>query len=177
MPSSVDVVGSLKGGTRYLPCVDEYGAFSDAAPEIVSREVDLLKKADLVLVCSSALLASKREHNPRTYLVTHGVWTTNIFVSPQTRRRRPASELRDLPRPVPGISRLLADWVDLGLIAELARKRPDWSVVLVGRKDTDLAPVAGVEERPRARASALRRSAAVPPAASMWLFFRSSSTN
>ncbi len=144
VPSSVDVVGSLKEELVIYHCVDEYGAFSDAAPEIVSREVDLLKKADLVLVCSSALLASKREHNPRTYLVTHGVDYKHFRLA--TDEATPvAGELRDLPRPILGFHGLLADWVDLGLIAELARKRPDWSVVLIGRKDTDLTPVAGLK--------------------------------
>jgi glycosyltransferase involved in cell wall biosynthesis len=49
-----------------------------------------------------------------------------------------AGELQGLPRPILGFHGLLADWVDLQLIVEIARKRSDWSIVLVGRADTDL---------------------------------------
>jgi glycosyltransferase involved in cell wall biosynthesis len=140
VPSSVDVVGTLKEELIVYHCVDEYGAFSDAAPEIVSREIDLLKKADLVLVCSSALKTTKQAYNPRTFLVTHGV-DYEHFRRAADDATSVAPELRDLPRPILGFHGLLADWVDLELMAELARKRPEWSIVLVGRADTDLTPI------------------------------------
>jgi glycosyltransferase involved in cell wall biosynthesis len=55
-----------------------------------------------------------------------------------------AEELKSLPRPILGFHGLIADWVDLPLIAELAKKRPRWSIVLVGSGDTDLSPIQGL---------------------------------
>jgi glycosyltransferase involved in cell wall biosynthesis len=52
--------------------------------------------------------------------------------------------LRPIKRPILGFHGLIADWVDLQLIAGVARQRPDWSIVLVGRVDVDLSPVGGL---------------------------------
>jgi glycosyltransferase involved in cell wall biosynthesis len=61
------------------------------------------------------------------------------FFRQATSDRTPiAEELRALPKPVLGFTGLLADWVDLDLIAKLARLQPDWSIVLIGRSDVDL---------------------------------------
>lgn len=144
VPSSADVVGTLGEKSIVYHCVDEYSAFSDAAGEIRDRERELLAKADLVLVCSSPLLASKAERNPRTYLVTHGV-DYEHFLRAADPSTPVAPELQALPRPVLGFHGLLADWVDLRLISQLARLRPGWSIVLIGRVDTDLAPVLGLD--------------------------------
>jgi glycosyltransferase involved in cell wall biosynthesis len=140
LPTSADVVRTLGEKLVVYQCVDEYSAFSDAAPEIRSLEEELLVKSDLVLVCSSALLEAKQRFNPRTHLVTHGV-DYEHFRRASEDATPVAPELRDIPRPILGFHGLLADWVDLELIAELARKRPDWSIVLIGRVDTDLTPL------------------------------------
>ena len=142
-PTSADVVGSL--GERFIiyHCVDEFGAFSDAAQEVREREGELLAKAGLVLVCSSPLLESKQKHNPRTYLVTHGVDYAHLRRATEAATPM-APELNNLPRPILGFHGLIADWVDLPLIAQLARLRPQWSFVLVGRVDTDLRAIQGI---------------------------------
>jgi len=49
IPASSDVVGKLGEKRIVYHCVDEYGAFSDAASEIEAREQELLAKADLVI--------------------------------------------------------------------------------------------------------------------------------
>ncbi len=143
LPTSADVVGSLGEECIVYYCVDEYAAFSDAAPEIRDREQELLAKADVVLVCSSALWESKRTHNPRTYLVTHGVDYEHFRRAAEDTTPK-APDLCAVPRPILGFHGLVADWVDLQLLAEVARRRPQWSIVMVGRVDTDLAPLAGL---------------------------------
>ncbi len=142
-PSSAGVVGTLGESLIVYHCVDEFGAFSDAAPEIREHELDLIRKSDLVLVSSEDLLNKKRDSKSRTYLVTHGV-DYEHFRRAADEATPVALELRDLPRPILGFHGLIADWVDLPLLGELARMRPRWSIVLVGRGDTDLSPIQGL---------------------------------
>jgi glycosyltransferase involved in cell wall biosynthesis len=142
-PSSAGVVGTLGESLVVYHCVDEFGAFSDAAPEIREHERELMRKSDLVLVSASDLLKTKSEHNPKTFLVTHGV-DYEHFRRATDEATPVAPELRDLPRPILGFHGLIADWVDLPLLGELARMRPQWSIVLVGRGDTDLSPIQGL---------------------------------
>jgi glycosyltransferase involved in cell wall biosynthesis len=138
VPTSADVVGTLGESLLVYHCVDEYAAFSDAAAEVADAEKALLRKADLVLASSETLLQKKRAINPRTFLLLHGVDYGHFRKS--TEESTPvAPELLSLSRPILGFHGLIADWVDLPLLAELARKQPDWSVVLIGRVDTDLA--------------------------------------
>jgi glycosyltransferase involved in cell wall biosynthesis len=143
VPTSADVVGTLSEKSIVYHCVDEYSAFSDAAAEVRAREIELLRKSNLVLVSAGGLLTTKREHNPRTFLVTHGV-DYEHFRRAAEESTPVAEELKSLPRPILGFHGLIADWVDLPLIAELAKKRPRWSIVLVGSGDTDLSPIQGL---------------------------------
>jgi glycosyltransferase involved in cell wall biosynthesis len=137
-PTSADVVGTFGEDLIIYHCVDEYSSFSDAAfAEIELAEQLLLKKADLILASSTPLLEKKRAFNTETYLALHGVDYEHFHHAVEESTSL-AEELRGLPRPILGFHGLLADWVDLQLIAEVAQKRPQWSVVLVGRADTDL---------------------------------------
>jgi glycosyltransferase involved in cell wall biosynthesis len=140
VPNAADVVGTLGEKCVVYHCVDEYSAFNDAAPEVRFRERDLLKKADLVLVCSDYLRDGKLTFNRHTHLVTHGV-DFEHFSRAAEESTRVADELRSLPRPILGFHGLLADWVDLGVVGEIARQRPEWSIVLIGKSETDLSPV------------------------------------
>jgi len=144
VPTSADVVGTLGESRIVYHCVDEYAAFSDAGAEIAARERELLTKANVVIVSATALLEKKKGYNPQTYLVTHGV-DYEFFRQAANPNTPIASELCSLRKPILGFIGLLADWVDLPLLAELARRRPDWSIVLVGRADTDLKVLEGLE--------------------------------
>jgi len=138
-PTSADVVGTLGEELVIYHCVDEYSSFSDAAfQEVEVAEQLLLKKADLVLASSTPLLEKKRPFNTCTYLALHGVDYQHFHKAVEA-STHVAGELQGLPRPILGFHGLLADWVDLRLIVEIARKRSDWSIVLVGRADTELS--------------------------------------
>ena len=136
-PTSADVVGTLGEATVVYHCVDEFSAFSDAGAEVAERERELLRKADIVLCSAAGLYERKKSFNPQTHLVTHGV-DYEFFRKATSADTPVAQELRSLPKPILGFTGLLADWVDLPLLAELAERRPAWSIVLIGRSDVDL---------------------------------------
>lgn len=143
IPNSADVVGTLDESCIVYHCVDEYGAFTDAGAEVPLREKELLQKSDLVITCSDYLQKSKEQINSSTHLVTHGVDFAH-FSRAATENAPLPSELNKLPHPILGFHGLLADWVDLRLIAEIASRRPGWSIVLIGRSETDMSPIQGL---------------------------------
>jgi len=142
-PTSADVVGSLGEETVVYHCVDEFSAFTDAGSEVAERERELLGKADVVLCSAAGLFERKKEFNARTYLVTHGV-DYEFFRKATSPKTPVAQELLSLPKPILGFTGLLADWVDIALLAALARRRPDWSIVLIGRSEVDLKTFEGL---------------------------------
>lgn len=143
VPNSADVVGTLNERCIVYHCVDEYGAFTDAGSEVPLREKELLLKSDLVIACSDYLFRSKRRLNQHTDLVTHGVDFAH-FSRAATESTPIPEELSKLSHPILGFHGLLADWVDLRMISEIASRRPSWSIVLIGRAETDLSPVLGL---------------------------------
>jgi len=107
---------------------------------IVRMEQDLVRRADLVFTSAEKLCTERREVNPRTHFIPHGVDVSHFSRALDQSTRVPP-EIAALPKPVIGFFGLLADWVDLDMIGALARARPQWSFVLVGKIQIDLQPV------------------------------------
>ncbi|MBI2571201.1 MAG: glycosyltransferase [Candidatus Schekmanbacteria bacterium] len=143
-PTCANIAGALDEALIVYHCVDEYTEFTGTdAAAVGSMERELMNKADLVVVSSAPLLAAKREANPYTYLVQHGVDVAHFRQACMSTTEMPA-DLAAIPRPRLGFHGLIADWIDLALLADVARARPDWSIVLLGKIDTDPSAVAAL---------------------------------
>ena len=119
-------------------CVDDFAHFSGYNPEQVLRdEADLCRKADLVVTTSMVLQQAKSPLNPNTILVTHGVDYEHFSRAIREDLPEPA-DIAGIPHPRLGFIGLIRDWVDLDLLAEVARKRPDWHIVLIGDADSSV---------------------------------------
>lgn len=119
-------------------CVDDFASFSGYdRRQIQQDEADLCRKADLVVTTSTALQEAKRPLNPNTILVTHGV-DYEHFSKAVTEDLPCPADMVNIPRPRLGFFGLIRDWVDLDLLADVARQRPQWHIVLVGDSTVDL---------------------------------------
>ncbi|MDQ3665638.1 MAG: glycosyltransferase [Acidobacteriota bacterium] len=139
MPAAAVVAGNLGEDLLIYHCVDEYTGFSGvSAQSIAELEGKLIRRSDLVVVSSDLLYQSKVRMNPRTVLVRHGVDHEHF-----RRALRPETVVPDdiarLPRPVIGFFGLIADWVDVDLIAYVAEQFPEGSLVLLGKATTDVS--------------------------------------
>jgi glycosyltransferase involved in cell wall biosynthesis len=122
-------------------CVDEFSEFSGYDREkTLAAEARLARRANLVVTTSSALHEAKRPLNANTVLVTHGV-DFEHFAKATSRDVAVPDDIASLPRPVLGFWGLIQDWLDLPLLAEVARRRPAWSIVLIGEAAADVGPL------------------------------------
>ncbi|MGH8864534.1 MAG: glycosyltransferase, partial [Burkholderiales bacterium] len=125
-------------------CVDDYAAHPGVDSVGVARsDMDLTRVADQVFVAPPAILEAKKALNPHTVLSPHGV-DADLFArarDPSTPVPEPAARL---PHPVIGFFGLVADWIDVDLIAFLARARPTWSFLLVGHVYADTRVLNGL---------------------------------
>lgn len=119
-------------------CVDDHASFSGYNREQVLRdEEELCRRSDLVVTTSMALQEAKSPWNPNTILVPHGVDFDHF--SRAVREDLPCpSDLAAIPSPHLGFFGLIRDWVDLDLLAQVARKREDWHFVLIGDADSNV---------------------------------------
>lgn len=141
LPSTADVAGTLGEQFLVYHCVDEFSEFTGTDKAgLLEMERRLIGKADLVVVSSAPLYENKREMNPNTFLVTHGVEIEHFRKACDPNKMVPR-EIAALPQPVIGFYGLVADWIDLDLIRFLALARPRWSFVLIGTVETDTRAV------------------------------------
>ena len=119
-------------------CVDDHASFSgyDKA-QVLRDEEELCRRADLVVTTSMALQEAKAPWNTNTILVPHGVDYDHFSRAVQEDLPCPA-DLVAIPRPRLGFFGLIRDWVDVDLLAQVARKRPDWRFVMIGDADSNV---------------------------------------
>ncbi|HEY7785742.1 MAG TPA: glycosyltransferase [Pyrinomonadaceae bacterium] len=136
-PAAAVIAGELGEEQLIYYCVDEYTAFSGVSSNSLAElEQQLMRRADIVIVSADLLYQSKAPFNKRTVIVRHGVDFDHFrkAVDPET---VVPEEIAKLPRPVIGFFGLIADWVDLELMAHVAKTFPRGSMVLLGKATTD----------------------------------------
>ncbi|MBX9581558.1 MAG: glycosyltransferase [Gemmataceae bacterium] len=138
-PAASILAGRLGEEVLIYQCVDEYSAFTGVtAQAILDLEADLLRKSDLVVVSADKLFETKSRYNDRTVVVRHGVDFDHFRKALDPATVVPP-EVADLPKPVIGFFGLIADWVDVELMAEVAKQYPHGSLVVLGKATTDVS--------------------------------------
>ena len=117
-------------------CVDDHASFSGYnKAQVLRDEEELCRNSDLVITTSTVLQETKKAWNPNTILVPHGVEFKH-FNQAVTDKLPCPIELQNIPRPRMGFFGLIRDWVDIVLLAQIARKRKDWHFVIIGDGDS-----------------------------------------
>jgi glycosyltransferase involved in cell wall biosynthesis len=120
-------------------CADDYASVRGFPSSLKDLEAELCRRADLVITTSQTLCEDRRRFNRRTYWIPNGADVAHFSqVAPLT------TELSRLARPLVGFVGGLSQWVDVELVAFLARSRTEWSFVLIGPVGIDLTPVRGL---------------------------------
>lgn len=133
VPHAGHLCGALGEELSVYYCIDDYAALPDVDVAAVrAMDEELTRKANVVFVASETLLEQKRSLNPQTFHSPHGVDVAHFAAASNLHTPVPA-DLAALPRPIIGFFGLIERWIDLDLVAELARARPDYSFVMIGR--------------------------------------------
>ena len=144
VPTAAPYVGKLGESLVVYYCTDEWSQFShmDTA-RILAQEKQLCRSADLVFATARSLVEGKKPLNPSTYLASHGV-DYEHFAKALDKSTEVAPELVDLPKPIVGFFGLIHSWFDQDLITFIAKKRPEWSIVIIGKADVDDSRMANI---------------------------------
>jgi GT2 family glycosyltransferase/glycosyltransferase involved in cell wall biosynthesis len=122
-------------------CMDWHAGFSTNEPAMLQEEEGLTRASDLALVTSRRLLEEQKRYNPNCRLVPNACDFDHFSVS----LAPPPEALAGLPRPLIGYYGAISDWFDTTLVADVARRRPEWSFVLIGSTfGADLTPLQGL---------------------------------
>lgn len=111
-------------------CMDELANFAFAPKDILRRETDLMARADIVLCGGRSLYEARQDRHRNVQCFPSGVDVAHFARSPEA--VVDPSDQADLARPRLGFYGVIDERMDLDLVREIARLRPDWSFVMIG---------------------------------------------
>jgi glycosyltransferase involved in cell wall biosynthesis len=145
LPNTVDMLGRMGEKLVVYDCVDEHSAFQGFNPRLVKEmEIELLKQSDLVLVTAQPLYDDKCSYARDMHLVRNAA-DVKHFRTAQDEDLPLPDDVKDIPGPVLGFIGRIKEWIDLDLISQVAKARPEWSVIMVGPVEID-ADITAFEE-------------------------------
>ncbi len=139
LPTAVDVAGKLGESALIYYCGDDFSALAGVDHEtVISREIALSKKADLIICASTKLVA--RFPASRSCLLPHGV-DYSLFSTPVPR----ALDLPNDGRPVAGFYGSISEWLDIEMLQKTIQKMPNWYFVFIGKPVIDISALSAFD--------------------------------
>jgi UDP-galactopyranose mutase len=119
-------------------CMDELSGFRFAPARLKTLEAELMQAADVVFTGGTRLYESRRNCHDNLHCFPSSV-DVGHFAMARTALPEPLDQ-DAIPHPRLGFYGVIDERIDLGLVAAVAKARPDWQLVLVG-------PLAKIDER------------------------------
>jgi len=124
------VPSSITPSAVVYDCMDELSMFHGAPPRLRGLEEHLLQTADLVFTGGVSLFEAKRHLHPNVHPFPSGV-DVHHFV--QARNLEGGfREQEGLPHPRLGYAGVIDERINLPLVDEVARMRPEWQIIMIG---------------------------------------------
>lgn len=128
-------------------------------------EPELMRKSDLVVANSTHLANVARKFNPKSFDVGQGC-DLSIF-DPNKQFSQPA-DIAAISKPVIGyIGAVLSHRLDLALLEELSRRKPEWHFVFVGKCDDEFSS-SPIQQYPNVHFLGLKEERLLPDYLSMF---------
>ena len=137
-----ELVHAVPNVASIYDCIDEHLAIpqSMVSSTVIERlEGRLLDAVDRSYVVSPALLERQTRPGRQISVLPNG-FDLGFFRDLQRQGLEVPPRLRSLPRPIIGYAGGLTSRMDWELVAELTRRRPDWSFVFVGGHPSAVPP-------------------------------------
>lgn len=129
-PMALGFAGHLKPETLVYDAMDELSAFAGAPPQLLERERELFRRANVVFTGGRSLYEHKRTQHHNVHAFPSSIEAAH-FAKALTPQPDPADQA-GIPHPRVGFYGVLDERFDSELIAEVARLRPDVHFVMLG---------------------------------------------
>jgi len=129
-PMALPFTRHLDPAVTVFDCMDELSAFAFAPPALLDLETELLDRADLVFTGGQSLYEAKRQRHPRVHPFPSSVDVAH-FAQARANLGEPDDQA-EIPHPRLGFFGVIDERMDVELIGELAVRRSDWQIVLLG---------------------------------------------
>ena len=132
-PEMADMVGRFDERLVCFHVYDDYTSYTHLTDEerrtVVGQTARLLERADLVFAAGTAMRATLDRDD--VHVVPNAV-DYPLFAGAAALDEPPPPDMAKIPKPILAHIGRLNVKIDYGLLAEIARRRPDWSVAVLG---------------------------------------------
>jgi len=129
-PSMFAFARHLEASAVVYDCMDELANFRFAPAGLKELEAELMDRADLVLTGGASLYASRRDRHDNIHAFPSGVDVAHFATVRNA--IAPDADVAALPGKKLGFYGVIDERIDLDLLENVARARPDWSLIMVG---------------------------------------------
>jgi UDP-galactopyranose mutase len=109
--------------------MDELSAFKFAPPQLIEREAETMREADVVFTGGISLYRAKQSRHHNIHAFPSSVDAPHFRKALHTEE---AGDQAHLPHPRLGYYGVIDERIDLALIDYLAKSHPEWQIVMVG---------------------------------------------
>jgi UDP-galactopyranose mutase len=129
-PMALRFTRHLRPRAVVYDCMDELSAFKGASPLLRGLESELMSRADLVFTGGQSLYEAKRGRHPRVYAFPSSI-DAEHFGRARAMSEEPEDQL-GIPHPRLGFFGVIDERLDIELLDEVSRMRPEWQLVMIG---------------------------------------------
>jgi glycosyltransferase involved in cell wall biosynthesis len=135
-PMALPLLNVVSPRAVVYDCMDELSAFKGAPPELVAREAELMRLADVVFTGGPSLYESKRHRHANVLCLPSAV-DANHYSPKRARADEAAMDRADAlqgkaPHPRLGFFGVIDERLDIALVEALADADPTWQIVMAG---------------------------------------------
>lgn len=129
-PMAIAWTRHLKPIATVYDCMDELSAFRGAPPQLIEREKELFKRADLVFTGGQSIYEAKRDKHKSVHAFPSSI-DAKHFAQARAVTNEPEDQAQ-IPHPRMGFFGVVDERFDIELLEGIADARPDWHLVIIG---------------------------------------------
>jgi len=129
-PMSLSYTRSFHPSLLVYDCMDELSAFKNAPAELRHKEAEMFELADLVFTGGYSLYKAKKSKHAEVFLLPSSI-DKDHFTQARQRSTEPF-EQSVIPPPRIGFFGVIDERMDLELVEQLAKMKPEWNFIFIG---------------------------------------------
>jgi glycosyltransferase involved in cell wall biosynthesis len=134
LPNVQNLFGCFNEKLSLYYITDDFTQFSGYPANAINKmETCLIQKCDVVIASSKRLAENKSRSGKDIIVVRHGVDHRHFAQALSLSPKDWPADTKNIKHPIVGFYGEINDWLDLNMLAEAARIKPEWSFVLLGR--------------------------------------------
>ncbi len=129
-PMALNFSRHLEANAVVYDCMDELSMFKFAPPDLISNEAALFGRADVIFTGGQSLYEAKQNQHSNVHAMPSSIDAAHFNQARNIKESPP--DQAAIPHPRLGYVGVIDERVDLNLIDEIAEKRPEWQIVMIG---------------------------------------------